>query len=75
MFWHDILFKVECMWKVVGGLQEAYDLHIFVAQWNSVHEGCFINNGGETVCCLLLGGALWLIMETFAACYIGTELT
>ena len=63
------------MWKVVDRLQEAYDLHIFVAQWNSVHEGCLRNNGGETVCCLLLSeGSVWLIMETFAACYIGTEL-
>ena len=63
------------MWKVVGGLQEVYDLHIFVAQWNSVHEECLGNNGGETVCCVLLGGGtVWLIMETFSACYIGTEL-
>lgn len=63
------------MWKVVGGLQEAYDLHIFVAQLNSVHEGCLRNNGGETVCCLLLGGgSVWLITETFASWYVGAEL-
>jgi hypothetical protein len=75
MFWHGSLFKVECIWKVIGGLQEVYDLHIFVAQWDSVHEGYLINNSGEIVCCLLLGGGtVWLIVETFGASYIGPEL-